>query len=114
MSVPERLQEDTPSDLLYRWGVGVGVWTVGRIGDGQQGTGWDLTILVSWPFVISWSARQPISSSCRVERFIHLLFSLYLGLFGYFSPLFRPPTLALGGVQLPLSVLQWYERTERT
>ena len=37
-----------------------------------------------------------------------------LGLFGYFFLVVRPPSLALGGVQLPLPVMQWSERTERT
>ena len=31
-----------------------------------------------------------------------------------FSPVVRPSVLALGGVQLPLLVLKWSERTERT
>ena len=31
-----------------------------------------------------------------------------------FSPVVRSPILALGGVQLPLPVVQWSEWTERT
>ena len=38
----------------------------------------------------------------------------YLGLFGYFFPVVRPPILALGGVQLLLPVVQWSQRTEGT
>ena len=65
-------------------------------------TGWDLTTLINLPFVISWSALQRISSLCRVERFIHLLFSLYIGVFHSFSPAASPPVFTLGGVKLPL------------
>ena len=45
------------------------------------------------------------------EQFMNSYISAFLATF---SPVIRPPILALGGVQLPLPVLQWSKLTERT
>ena len=72
------------------------------------------TLLVSLPHIWSWTGPATIDPLLPCRYRLPLCPVLYLAFFGYFSPVVRPPILALGGVQLPLPVLQWSKRTERT
>ena len=67
------------------------------------------------PCICVWVRENVFAALTNPVWVFHLVFPLCSRpIWLDFLAVVRPPILALGGVQLPLPVLQWPERAERT